>query len=142
MFDPSAERSGGANEQQAALDLLAELERNTPDDIRRQRTHFRVALKSKVLLTHGNASEQTRMRLQGVTSDLSEGGCRLLLPLPIMVGDVYRITFDRNTLDLPMTFARCVRCALLKEDAFEAGLRFFAPIWLPEHVAAEFAVRS
>jgi hypothetical protein len=55
-----------------------------------------------------------------------------LLPLPLLVGDVYRLQFERNTLDLPLTFARCVRCRLVREDAFEVGFAFFSAICLPE----------
>lgn len=122
---------------EGAFDMLAELERNTPEELRRQRTHFRVTLKSKVILAPGNTSDATKLKLQGVTGDLSEGGCRILFPLPPLVGDIYRLTFDRSVLDLPTTYARCVRCHLLREDAFEAGFRFFNLITLPENVALE-----
>lgn len=120
---------GGAGE---AFDLLSELERNTPDELRRQRAKFRVAVKARVILQPGNASEQHKLKLQGVTGDLSEGGCRTLFPLPVTVGDIYRLTFDRATIDLPATFARCVRCYMIRDDAFEVGFRFFNPVTLPE----------
>lgn len=119
-----------------AIDMLQELERNTSDEIRRQRTHFRLDIKTRVVLQPGNASELLKFKLQGTTGDLSEGGCRLLLPMPVSVGDIYRLSFDRQQLDLPVTFARCVRCQLLREDAFEAGFKFFSPITLPQNVKA------
>lgn len=129
----------GASDEQA-FDLLKELEQNTPEEIRRQRTHFRVTVKAKVILQSGNASETTRLKLQGITGDLSEGGCRILFPLPVMVGDIYRLTFDRKVLDLPVTFARCMRCHMLRDDAFEVGFRFFNVISLPENMAADAGV--
>lgn len=137
MSEPIAPR--GANDEQA-FDLLKELEQNTPEEIRRQRTHFRVTAKAKVILQSGNASETTKMKLQGVTGDLSEGGCRILFPLPVMVGDIYRLTFDRKVLDLPTTFVRCMRCHMLRDDAFEVGFRFFNVISLPENMAADAGV--
>ena len=126
----------GAFDDDNAFDLLQELERNTPDEIRRQRAHFRVAVKAHVTLQPANASQMLKFKMQGTTGDLSEGGCRILFPLPVHVGDIYRLEFDRGQLDLPLTFARCVRCHLLREDAFEAGFTFFAPIAMPANLYA------
>lgn len=117
-----------------AFEMLQELERNTPDEIRKQRTHFRISIKVKVQLQPGSASEMLKWKVQGVTGDISEGGCRALFPTTVGVGDVYRLEFDRKSFDLPLTFARCVRCVLLREDAYEAGFMFFTPISLPENV--------
>lgn len=125
---------GPAESKESAFDLLQELERNTPEEIRQQRTRFRVAVKAKVALQPGNASELLKYKVQGVSGDVSEGGCRILFPTPVAVGDVYRLAFDRTAFDLPLTFARCLRCRLLREDAFEAGFQFFSPIALPDNV--------
>ncbi len=123
-------------DNEMGFELLQELERNTPDEIRRQRTHFRITIKSKVTLLPGSVSEVLKFKLQGVTGDVSEGGCKLLFPLPIRVGDVYRLEFDRKVLGLPTTFVLCRRCIMLRDDAYEAGFSFFAPIALPEEVCA------
>ena len=119
-----------------AFDLLRELERNTPEEIRKQRSTFRITIKSKVVLQPGNASEILKFKVQGVTGDLSEGGCKALFPTPVRVGDVYRLRFDRHTLDLPLTFARFVRCFLVKDFSYEAGFRFFTPVTLPSTTKA------
>jgi len=141
MSEPNQSRiaNPGANDEQA-FDLLRELEQNTPDEIRRQRTHFRVTVKAKVILQPGNASDLTKLKLQGVTGDLSESGCRILFPLPVGVGDIFRLAFDRSLLNLPVTFARCMRCQMLREDAYEAGFRFFSLVSLPETLAEEAVV--
>ena len=133
MIDNPLE-SGGLLGSDEAFGLLRDLERNTPDEIRRQRAHFRLSVKASVILQPGNASELLKLKLKGVSGDVSEGGCSVLFPLPLRVGDVYRLSFDRQVLDLPLTFARCVRCRLIREDAFEAGFTFFASISLPESV--------
>lgn len=119
-------------EKDEAFGLLRDLERNTPDEIRRQRAHFRLSIKAGVIVQPANASQITTLKLKGVTGDVSEGGCSALFALPLAVGDVYRLSFERKTLDLPLTFARCLRCRLIREDAFEAGFAFFSPISLPE----------
>ncbi len=126
---------GDALNDDNAFDLLQELERNTPDEIRRQRAHFRVAIKVHVTLQPANASQVLKFKMQGTTGDLSQGGCRILFPLPVHVGDIYRLEFDRRQLDMPLTFARCVRCHLLREDAYEAGFAFFSPIAMPRTCA-------
>ncbi len=129
MFDEPA-ASNPLNSDQA-FDLLQELGRNTSAEIQRQRAHFRRVIKSGVVLQGGNASDLLKFKLKGVSGDISEGGCSVLFPLPPRVGDIYRLEFDRQAIDLPLTFARCVRCRLVREDAFEAGFAFFKPIVLP-----------
>ena len=126
----------GALQQDDAFAVLQELEANTPEEIRRQRAHFRLSVKAAVILQCGNTSQLMSFKVKGVTGDVSQGGCNVLLPIPIQVGDIYRVQFDRKMLELPLTFARCVRCRLVREDAFEAGLAFFTPIELPEQVAS------
>lgn len=129
-------QNGAANSSQEAVALLEELERNTPDQVRQQRVHFRLEVRAQVILQPGNASDLLKLKLQGTTGDISEGGCRVLFPLPVAVGDIYRLQFERKQLNLPLTFARCVRCLLLREDAYEAGFMFFAPLALPATTAA------
>ncbi len=107
------------------FDLLQELERNKSDEIRRQRVHERLIIKTKVIVQPGNASDLMKLKVQAVTSDISSGGCQVLTPVTLNVGDIYRISFDRSEIDLHMTFARCLRCRLIREDAFEAGFSFF-----------------
>ena len=133
------DNAGGSSpplDKDEAFAVLQELGRNTPDEIRRQRAHFRLAIKAAVVMQPGNTSELMSMKVKGVTGDVSEGGCSILFPLAARVGDVYRLTFDRSALDLPLTFARCVRCRLVREDAYEAGFAFFTRICLPEQVAS------
>ncbi len=126
------DNQGGMVESDDAFDLLQDLEKNTPEEIRRQRAHFRLAIKAGVTLQSGNASELLSLKVKGVTGDISGGGTSILFPIAPLVGDIYRLAFDRETLDLPLTFARCIRCRLVREDAFEAGFTFFSPITLPE----------
>lgn len=136
MLDENQSPSGSVNRDDAFA-VLQDLERNTPDQIRRQRAHFRLALKAAVILQPGSASQLTNLKVKGATGDISQGGCSALFPVPVQVGDVYRLQFDRSVLDLPLTFARCVRCRLVREDAFEAGFAFFIPVSLPEKAAEQ-----
>ncbi len=123
-----------SNEQ--AFDLMQELESNTPEQIRRQRTSFRMAVKAEVTLQSGNASQLLDFKFKGVTGDVSEQGCGALFPIPARVGDIYRLEFDRMKLGIPLTYARCVRCGLVREGAFDCGFKFFSAISLPEVVAS------
>ena len=92
-----------------------------------------------MILQSGNASELLSFKVKGVTGDISQGGCSVLFPIAARVGDIYRLEFDQETLALPLTFARCVRCRLIREDAYEAGFAFFKAITLPENVAVSEA---
>lgn len=133
MFDEEPISAGLFNDDEA-YDLVQELSANTPDEIRRRRTHFRLSIKSSLIAQPGNASDLLKFKVRGVTGDISEGGCSAIFPLPMHVGDVYRLQFDRQQLDLPLTFARCVRCHLIREDAYETGFAFFSKITLPENL--------
>ena len=73
-------------------------------------------------------------KVQGIIGNISEGGCQAMFPVPIQVGDIYRMHFDKKDLDLPLTFVRCQRCRLISDDAFEAGFVFFSPIPLPANL--------
>lgn len=120
-------------------DLLDELERNRPEVIRKQRAHQRVRIKVKVIIRPGNTSDQSKLKIQGMTGDISEGGCCVLSPLPLGVGDVYRLEFEPSVVGVPIVFARCLRCRLVREDAFEVGFAFFRPVPLAD--AGEQQVR-
>lgn len=141
MFEDYEDSTGKLSSDQA-FDLLQDLERNTTDDIRRRRAHFRIAIKSAVILQPGNTSDLLRFKVKGVTGDVSEGGCSILFPLAPRVGDIYRLQFDKAALDIPLTFARCVRCRLIREDAYEAGFAFFKAISLPEKPVVASGITS
>ena len=115
--------------------LIADLERQSIEQIRHLREHERVQTKVRLVLQPGDSSRSRELRLQGVTADISEGGCSAVFPLPVMVGDVYRLQFDPKQIELPMVFARALRCRLVREDAFEVGFRFFSKVELPKRAA-------
>ena len=109
-------------------DILQEIEEQTDEKIRAQRVHDRVAVKLNFTLQPGNSSEFLEYKVQGILGDISSGGCKAMLPIPVKVGDIYRLQFENGRVNLPMLFVRCVRCRLVSEDAFEAGFSFFNPI--------------
>jgi hypothetical protein len=139
MFDESDPMTGPLDADEA-FDLLRDLSANTSEKVVRQRADFRLAVKAGVILQPGNASDLLKLKLKGVTGDISAGGCNAVFPLPTNVGDVYRLRFDHETLDLPLVFARCVRCRLVREDAYEVGFSFFTKISLPAKVTEHQAV--
>ncbi len=125
MFDELEDKP---KQQDHGFELLQELGKNTPEAIRKQRTHERISIKSKVIIQSGNTSQLLDFKIQGITGDISPGGSQMLMPLPLYIGDIYRITFDQSHLKLPMTFARCIRCRLIREDAYEVGFTFFSAL--------------
>ena len=110
---------------QEALAAIAEMERNTPEQIKRLRSHQRIAIRAKVTVQPGNSSQRTQQGIDAVLGDISRGGCQLLSPEPLGVGDIYHLAFQRDDLDLEPVFARCLRCRLIREGAFECGFGFF-----------------
>ena len=114
------------------LDLLAELEQQSLKEIRKVRRHERVEVKLEVTLGPANSSEQHRPVIQGYTQDLSAGGCRVIVSAPPGVGDVYRVQVHDPEGTYPVVFGRCLRCALVRENAFDCAFMFFTPLEVPE----------
>lgn len=111
-------------DEDVAHEVLRELEDQCGANYENSRKHPRIALKMKVILQPGNSSELLNLKLQGVTGEISDGGFRAMFPLPLGVGDVYRLRFDPEQMDIPLVFGRCLRCRLLEEDAYDVGFKF------------------
>ena len=107
-----------------ALESLSELEHNTSDAILAQRSSERIEIQTRLILQPGNSSDRHRFSIEGVTADISNGGCMVLTPRPIVVGDLFWMTFDESQVHIGSLFARCLRCRFVREDAFETGFRF------------------
>ena len=122
---------------QDSVELVREMEQSTPDSIKKMRAHTRLEIKSRLIVQPGNHSDRLRLKLQGMTGDISPGGCQILLGVPANVGDIYLLTFAREEIDLSPTYARCMRCRLVREDAFEVGFMFFNQVDLANAVAGE-----
>ncbi len=120
-----------------ALEHLHELERNTSDAIKRQRSSERLEVSCPVEVRPGNASERHRRRIEGMTGDISRGGCLLLLPTPVLPGDIYWLSISGELKSVGDLLARCVRCRMIQEDAFEVGFRFFHDVDLSHLVEHE-----
>lgn len=112
----------------ATLEMVRELEQSTPEAVKRQRSNVRVPMRAKVIVEAASLSERTGTRQQGVTGDMSSGGAMILTPRPLRIGDVYLLSFDRAQVDLPPAYMLCVRARMVREDAFEAGVKFLSPV--------------
>ena len=126
----------GAYPEEEVLESLADLERNTSEAIVKSRGNTRLRVKSKVIAQPGNSGDRRKIKMQGITGDISVGGCQILFPIPPRVGDIYWLTFDKTELKFDSMFARCLRCRLIREDAYEAGFKFFELVDLSGAVPA------
>ena len=113
--------------QNDLIGALAELEQSSTENVARLRAHERLSVRIPLTVQPGNSSERVRQGLECVTADISDGGCMVLAPRPLIPGDVYWLTFDAERLAIGSLFARCMRCRFISEDTFEVGFRFFAP---------------
>lgn len=124
------------------VEYLKDLELQNDAQLQTKRLSERLTVRIKVLMQPANSSELGKFKAQGVTGDISKGGCRILFPVPVQVGDIYRLEFDKAELALPLVFARCLRCRLVHEDAYEAGFAFFTNISLQLEAPAKSASSS
>jgi hypothetical protein len=111
--------------------LIEELAQSTPEAVERMRSSTRLSIRAKVIVEPASMSHRDGRKLQGVTGDISTGGAQILVARPLLIGDVYLLSFDRGAIDLPPVFALCLRGRQVRPDAFEAGLRFLEPVTLP-----------
>lgn len=110
----------------SALDSLRELEQSVDESILRRRSSERIKIATRVDVQHANSSERDALHIEGLSGDISNGGCQLLLPRPILAGDIFWLDFTvGEAASLGTLFARCQRCRLISEGSFEAGFRFF-----------------
>ena len=116
--------------------LIQDLERQDLDTIRSLRTQERIDIVLDVVLEPANSSDRSGDSFRGKTRDLSRGGTSAMFESPVGVGDVFRLTFEANS-GIPMVFARCLRCRLVRENAFEAGFRFFSDVEVTAVQAAD-----
>lgn len=114
--------------KKSTLDLIMDLEQSGSPEERARRAHARAVVRSRVSLASCNYSQRTGPPTPGVTGDVSAGGCLVLVEVPLAVGDIYQVTWDREHVDSPPVLARCVRCRYIRDDAFEAGFAFFTPL--------------
>lgn len=119
-------------EEDIDVALLKDLERQSLEEIQKLRAHERMDTRVEIAVRPGNASAYAVPTIKATTNDISAGGCAMVSPVPVGVGDIYRLEFDRSKVDVPTVFARCVRCRQLRESAFEVAMAFFTPISLSE----------
>ena len=110
------------------MEVLSELEKSTSDAVKAQRGSTRRMVHLRIWVSPGDRSRREDWKHEGTTADVSEQGCKLLISSPLIPGDFYYLSFDRDALDVPPTFARCMRSRMINEDAYEGGMKFLNPI--------------
>ena len=68
------------------LEALRELAENTSEAIVRQRASERLEIRTKVVIAPGNSGQRHEFAAEGLTGDLSSGGCKILVGRPIAGG--------------------------------------------------------
>ncbi|MCB9892654.1 MAG: hypothetical protein H6832_03000 [Planctomycetes bacterium] len=121
-----------ASDPEQTITLVEELELNRPEEIRNASEDGKSRIKASATIRPANVSERSREALDGTTGEIQRRGVSVLLRDPLLVGDLYRISFDRDALDVAPVLSICDRCTMLNETAFEVHLRFLHEIALHE----------
>ena len=122
MFDSRQEPT-----PEEAHRLIEELELNHPKRVMEVRCVDGVEIKATVWVESGNATDRDGHKLVGTSSRIGQLNLTTVFRWPLSVGDVYRITFDRESLNLNPCYAVCRKCCLVNEETFQSTLTFFAP---------------
>jgi len=112
------------------IELLQELEEQALTQIRKLRRFERVEVRVPVRLDAANHGD-VAPTVKGVTQDLSRGGCRAIMRAAPHVGDVYRLEIEMDRDLVKTTYARCLRCALLRDDAYDVAFHFLGELEIP-----------
>lgn len=115
-----------------SLEAFNELEKCTDRTILAQRSSERLDIHTKLVIRPGNPSERHRSATEAVTADLSNGGCMTLTSRAVLPGDLFWLVFSDDDVRIGSLLARCMRCRMVQEDAFEVGFRFLQDIPLKD----------
>lgn len=115
-----------------SLEAFNELERCTDRAILAQRSSERVEVRAKLTVRPGNPSQRHQYCVEAVTADISNGGCMILASRAVLPGDIYYLTFFEQLAGVGPLLARCMRCRMVQEDAFEVGIRFLQDVPLKD----------
>ncbi len=134
MFDDSSDNE--ILDASGALAALEQLEQSSHDRYVQMRSSDRVDFQTKVWIRPGNSGDRHLTVIEGVTTDISDGGCRALLVHPALPGNVYFVEFDQERISVEPVLVRCLRCRLVREDSFDVSFRFFSSIDLSEIIVS------
>ena len=123
------DKASGAATPEGLLSAIEDLAKNTKENVESSRRgNDRMKINSPASLIPGNVSGRDGRQYTGNCRDISNRGCRLVLTQPLIVGDIYLMSVENEELGLDPSFGRCVRCHMIREDAFEVGLNFLSPV--------------
>ena len=88
-------------------------------------------LNVQLIIRPSNSSQRRETSIRGYCKNLSQSGCGVVTDCAPRVGDLYRFEMPSDTTHpVHGAHARCVRCHLLDEEAFEVGFSFLTPVEL------------
>jgi len=126
------ERFNPSDSASATIDAVQSLQSNNAEAIKAKRKHRRFEIRTRVITHPADVQARGELKWLGECHDISQGGCRLLVKKPLILGSLYWIEFEPTDVHIDPVFARCVRGHILRESAFEFGMCFLTPIELPE----------
>lgn len=135
---PSDQEFG--NSESDIFSAIEELSKSTEQMIRMRRKKDRMRIDADAHIVPGNMTDRDTGSWSGVCHDISPSGCRVILERPVVVGNIYFLTLDTNSLNFDPVFVRCIRCQLLREDKFECGFSFFSEVKLSENADNEIGL--
>lgn len=92
-------------------------------------TSKRIAENIKVVIRPSNSSLRRTETLAGYCKNFSKTGYGAIVDFAPRVGDIYRLELPSNpTHPINGVHARCVRCHLVDEDAFDCGFCFLSSV--------------
>lgn len=88
----------------------------------------RIVTNLLVRIRPSSCSQRFSENITGYCKNVSESGCGVTSDFAPRVGDIYQFEIDDPGHILHGIHARCVRCHLLDETAFDCGFSFLSPL--------------
>ena len=115
---------GNSSRDGQTEELLDDLELRCTTNVAAVRESAWQHKRVRVEIRAGDACLRTGLLTELFTNELSPVGLVGIAPMPLMVGSVFHLQFERHSLDAPSTLAICDRCAMLGDSSFELRFRF------------------
>lgn len=84
-----------------------------------------------VTVRPANVVDREAVSASAHTIELRRQGTVCIASRPVMVGNIFHLTFDRTGVHLAPALALCERCTLLSDSSFELRFKFVQDIDLP-----------
>ena len=112
--------------------VVEEFRLSSPAEVRKVRQPGSLFGQAGITVQPADIGARDSMTIKGVSRELASERLLCTCDLPVPVGSIFYLSFDRSVVDVDSVLGVCDRCIMLGPTAFEVGFRFVQDMELPE----------